>query len=69
MTKTLTLETVAFKLRRAKFSGNLWLTLSPFINLDDLKFGAEYAVDIQMDNNNLWFVDSMNPVGATSEAE
>lgn len=62
MTKYLTLETISYKTKRAKFEGDLWLTLSPFINLDSLKFGKKYALDIVMDKNNLWYVDAMEIV-------
>lgn len=61
MTKTLRLETISFKTRRAKFEGDLWLTLSPFINLDSLKFGEPYNLSIVMDNKNLWYVEDMQP--------
>lgn len=59
MKKTLTLETISYRNKRAKFQNDLWLTLSPFINLQDLKFNHDYELDIQMDHNGLWYVDSM----------
>lgn len=61
MTRTLKLETISFKQRRAKFEGNLWLTLSPFINLDDLKFGSSYTIDLVLDKSNQWYIETMTP--------
>lgn len=60
MKKTLKLETISFKNRRARFEGNIWLTVSPVINLDELKFGQPYTLDIVMDNMNRWYVDSFS---------
>lgn len=63
MIKTLTLETISYKTRRAKFIGggnDLWLSISPFVSLDDLKFGKEYDVNVVMDKNSQqWFIDEM----------
>lgn len=59
MIKTLTLETISYKQRRAKFANDTWLTLSPMINMDGLKFGTDYELNIVMDNNNLWYVEDM----------
>ncbi len=65
MTKTLTLETISYRTRRAKFEGDVWLTISPFVNLTDLKFGSPYKLDIVMDkNSNQWFVENMEPTEA-----
>jgi hypothetical protein len=69
MTKTLTLKTISFKQRRAKFEGDVWLTLSPFISLDNLKFDQSYILDVVMDSNNLWYVNSMLPVAGLVENE
>jgi hypothetical protein len=63
MTKTLTLETISYKTKRIKFQGDMWLTVSPFVNLENLQFGKPYKIDVVMDkNSNQWFIDSMEPV-------
>lgn len=59
MQKKMTLETISFKQRRAKID-NAWYSLSPFINMDALKFNQSYEVIFEMDKSSgTWFVSEM----------
>lgn len=59
MTKIMTLDTISYKTRRAKFNRDVWLTISPFIDLNNLQFGHKYDVTIVMDKSNQWYIEDM----------
>ncbi len=57
MEKKMVLETMSPSQRRAKLNGN-WFTLSPFIQLDSLKFGQEYTVKFELEKQQ-WYIAEM----------
>ncbi len=56
----MTLTTVSHKRHHAKFNDDTWLTVSPFINFDNLVFGTDYELDVILDKDTqTWFVNEM----------
>jgi hypothetical protein len=63
MRKTVTIETASFKNRRIKVGPNVWISVSPFIDLSGLEFGKSYDIEVTMDKSGQFFAEEIKPAG------